>query len=627
MGWFSDFFSGGSSTPASNSSTGLPTYEAPTIESIVESITSTPSYGGGGDSDNSSYTTPVAPPPSLVAQVLAPDDAVQAAIDSLPSYDPQPIEDIVSTIIGDSNGGDSNVTPVAPTPVPVDPYAGYSDAYRQYAQSMNEQGITNLAGDSGAVDLLSSLGGDVTSSAVVDPFVNQYSTFRDTVGDTFDQSNLMQLGDYATGDFAGGDFTGQLVYNVKDDIPAQLSNILTPTVMAATGGSTVGTVLNKAGVAPQITGQVATLADQAINGWFNRNKIADTVQLADGTVGYVTNFAGKTGFTTKEAMTQRNIEAAQQMQDQSGGDSDAPTGADIASAIGTSTQMGSSAPSWRDYYNGSTLNPVDVAKNMVTGNLKASELKSVQLAGRIAAGEDLVTATMGVYGEGIRELLPEGYEKPTEAALRIAAGEDRVTALGSVYGEDFNLDNPMGKAGLKGASVYDQTGDGQQALEKSVYTYFKEGGKLPDFEIPNFLPEVDANVNADWLKGAGFNIGEVTKFLPKVSFGALKGAFGDFDLKSPDIDIPNIDFTGVKPSDLGGYTLPELKDMGVDIPSLDIGADVDLGGLQGGLEYIAGGGGQGVLLESDEEFQSLDSPFELSQDDESLARDLLAGRI
>lgn len=442
----------------------------------------------------------------------------------------------------------------------------------------------------------------------------------------FRVGNVGKLEGNVSGEFAGGDFTDQYYYDIADDFGTLATNFLTPKIMGAMAGNLTGTIGYDVTGNPMLAGQAATGVDAVTKGILSRSKIADTVQLADGTIGYVTNIAGQQGFTTRDAVTERNI--AQALEDQKNNDSDDNNAINsIGTGLAMAANLGPRKPSWRDYYSGGfTFDPTEFATQMLSGGLTQSNLKSVQLAGRIVGGEDFASAAFGVYGDELNKILPEGYEKPTQAGIRIGLGENRVAVLGDIYGEDFNLDTPMGKAGLEGAEVYDMTGDADKALQKSVYTYFKEGGKIPgeapkleNFEVPDFLPDVNLDIDVDWLKEAGFSIKEALDFLPPMNFGDLNidlGSIGDLE----GIDLGKFNFEGVKVGDLG-ISLPKAKELGIDMKELDFG-EIDLPSIELGLEAAAGSGG--VVLEDDAEYTSLDSEFDISQDDsESLARKLI----
>jgi len=275
----------------------------------------------------------------------------------------------------------------------------------------------------------------------------------------------------------------------------------------------------------------------------------------------------------------------------------------LAAGIGSATTdtavtSTKSEPSWKDYYSFS-LDPGDAIKEVLTGvNVNPEIYKAAQLALRIDAGEDLSTAALGVYGGDLVNFLPEDFKNPTEAAIRIAAGEDRVGVLGDIYGADLGLDNPLGLAGIDAASVYDQTGDGDEALKSGLITYFKEGGTLPEFDAPDFLDGVAADVdfNFDFLSDINMDLGlslpewvsniEIpTGIFDGVNFGDIKAQFGSVDLPSlPDlgIELGSIDFSGLSfpeiSSDLS-MGLPELAEFDVDFSGVDFeGVDfMDLG--------------------------------------------------
>jgi hypothetical protein len=277
--------------------------------------------------------------------------------------------------------------------------------------------------------------------------------------------------------------------------------------------------------------------------------------------------------------------------------------------------QGSRGSSWEDAYKNATkIDLEDIAKQTLKGTVQASDIKSLEFGTRVALGEDIVATAFDVYGEAVRDILPDGYEKPTEAAVRIGMGENRVKVLGDVYGEEFNLETPIGKAGLKAATVYDMTGDGDTALRDGVFTFFKEGGakewKLSDFKVPNFLPE-DVNLDVgdwDWWKGAGFSVGDLNLFkdfsLKDINFGGLKlneieglnlDNLGDFNLEIPDLPDMGIDID----TELEG-----IKDLGV---SLNMSREVERRATQEKIK------GKVLAAREEDEFESLDSAFDLPQ--------------
>ena len=273
-----------------------------------------------------------------------------------------------------------------------------------------------------------------------------------------------------------------------------------------------------------------------------------------------------------------NVNTAKQTANQaiadSGGSSDSFNMQEsLKTGISGARDAGVSGSNWRDYYD------LDFnAKEIIAGTLgdafavDPEVYKAAEMAAKLSSGEDIVDAAIQTYGDKLVDFLPEGYEQPTEAAIRIASGEDRVNVLGDVYGQDLGLDNPLGKASVDSLNTYDQTGDTNKAIVDGFVTYVKEGGELPEFEVPEYI---SSNLDFD---------------IPDVDFGGI--SFGDLpDVNLPDmidlnINLGSIDFGDIPALDLG-IDLGELPDVpNMDIASLDwSGVDVtlpevDLGALK-----------------------------------------------
>ena len=460
----------------------------------------------------------------------------------------------------------------------------------------------------------------------------------------FRVGNVGALSGNVSGDFAGGDFTGQYYYDIADDFGALAMNILAPKVLGALGGELTGTIGYDVTGNPMLAGRAATGVSNVVENLLGRSKIADTVQLADGTIGYVTNFAGKQGFTTRDAVTERNIALALENQN---ADSQSDSNQDIASGIGTAMAIagtaGSSKPSWRDYYSGGfKFDPTDFAKQMLTGTLTQSNLKSVQLAGRIAGGEDIGSAAFGVYGDELKKILPEGYETTTQAAIRIGMGENRVDVLGDVYGADLNLDNPLGKAGIEALSEYDKTGDTDKALAKGVYKYIKEDGKLPSlddllpslgdkFNTPDNIKAIEDSIKAgaSWVDDT---VNDFLKGLPDRPATAEEIKSVEDFLRSTGSSIEDVVRAGGKKAEdfvrnlmpkVGGSF--EVVDGEFDFSGLDL-PDADFGWLEDLLKSISistSMGQAGKIADEEDEFVSLEEDEDLLDPTRSLARELL----
>jgi hypothetical protein len=578
----------------------------PTWDDVVDDPvwqTTPANYDGGSDSENN---TPVFnPPPTPVPAPSFPpepvSDPIQDALDDLglPDYgdDQQALDDITDTITDMNNSGPD----IEPTYTTTD--------LRNILQSSYGDRFTNIQGQSSLLDSL----GDSDDYAGVTERLNTLTGEDSNRNFTY----LPEVGQYAVVD--PSDEAATYFNKLGQTLATKIGGFLTGGVLGdlafSLGGSDLGAVQGAL---------VTDAATQGIvgyksGGFFDKNKILRT---EDGTLyindGYTNPFTGKENYELKtvEQKTQETIsanEAAQKNQSQSDYD---------YSAVAEAVQGGTGGSvDWKDFRQGISLTPSEIINAGIAGVDMPPELyDAARLTARISGGQDPVTAAVNVYGDNVFNLLPEGYKQPTEAAVRIGLGENRVAVLGDIYGEDFNLDNPLGKAGLKGAEVYDMTGDGDKALQDSVYTYFKEGGKLPDFEVPNFLPDnVNLDIDLDWLRGAGFKLKEGVDFLGSIDFPSLNMDLNG--IKAEGIDIGKIDFSGVKPIDLG-VSLPKAKDMGVDIESLDL-SGIDLPSIQAGLDYYSQ---SGVIPES-EQFQSLESDFELTQDDESLARKLISTAV
>ena len=284
----------------------------------------------------------------------------------------------------------------------------------------------------------------------------------------------------------------------------------------------------------------------------------------------------------------------------------------LATGISGARDASVSGTNWRDYYK-LDLNAKDAIGATLGDAFAVSPevYKAAELASKIDSGMDITDAAIQTYGDKIVDFLPDGYDQVTEAAIRIGAGEDRVNVLGDVYGQDLGLDNPLGKASVESLNTYDQTGDTNKALVDGFVTYVKEGGALPEFEVPDYIAnELDFNVpdidfgglsfgdlpdfNLPDALDLGINIGSID--FSGVSVPDLNIDLGELPQLAGDIDLPSLDWSGVDVT-LPEVNLPELADAGVDLGELDwsgtnIGnlGNIDLGNLDfGDLEGLAKG--------------------------------------
>lgn len=269
---------------------------------------------------------------------------------------------------------------------------------------------------------------------------------------------------------------------------------------------------------------------------------------------------GKTEYVPLESVFQNLMEGQSKANEaviNYGSDSsDFDAGSSIEAGISMAGRdAGASGSSWKDYYNFS-LNPKDMVNEVISGNivLDPEVVKGIEFADNLNSGDSIVDAAIKTYGDKLTDMLPDGWEQPTETAIRLAAGENQVAVLSDVYGEDIGLtDAPIDQAAVQGLITLDQTGDLQSAAEKALITYVKEGGEFPDFTLPDAidisLPEID-------LSGIDLSFPDLD-----IDFAGLRNMVGD-------INIPNIDFSGVKFPELD-IDLPSLADLGVDIGSID----------------------------------------------------------
>lgn len=351
----------------------------------------------------------------------------------------------------------------------------------------------------------------------------------------------------------------------------------------------------------------------------------DTYVDAKGNQYVKSSLFGKDEFRTMEEVEANHAKAVEEAAKWAENSSSDEIAGSMAAGMAMAGQ-GSRGSSWEDAYRNATkIDLEDIAKQTLKGTVQASDIKSLEFGTRVALGEDIVATAFDVYGEAVRDILPDGYEKPTEAAVRIGMGENRVAVLGDVYGDDFNLDTPMGKAGLKAATVYDMTGDKDKALRDGVFTFFKEGGakewKLGDFKVPDWLPKdlgLDVS-NWDFWKTAGFNVKDLLKFtdfdFKSINFGGLKldeidglslDNLGDFDLELPDLPDMGIDIS---------LETEGLKDLKLD---LDFNRALELKGREDSTK------GKVLAATEAEEFVPLESEFDLPQT-QDLASFLIEG--
>jgi hypothetical protein len=384
----------------------------------------------------------------------------------------------------------------------------------------------------------------------------------------------------------------------------------------------------------------------------------------DGTRWVEQRIGGETTFTKLEDMFSNSAANAEQAQQSfESGDFDVSTSLSQGIGLGgeainakqeAATTSAPSKPSWSDiadkYYNLDFSLDEAIAEITTGVGASAETVKAIEFTTKVANGEDFVEAAVSTYADKVMDIVPEGYEQPTEAAIRIGLGEDRVSVLGDVYGQDLGLDNPLGKASVESLNTYDQTGDTNKALVDGIVTYVEEGGELPDFEAPDYivneldfdLPDIDfggvnfadlPDINLPDMIDLDLNIGSID--FSGVPVPDLNIDLGELPDLAMDIDLPSLDWSGVDVT-LPEVNLPELNGLGVDIGSLDwsgtnIGdlPDIDLSGLDmGDLEGLAKGTTSFGSLEPDADLMGRDLfQINLEDKDTPLSRKILNAKL
>lgn len=366
----------------------------------------------------------------------------------------------------------------------------------------------------------------------------------------------------------------------------------------------------------------------------------------DGTRWVEQRIGGETTFTKLEDMFSNSATNAEQAEQTfQSGEFDVGTSLSQGMGLGgeaikttqqSTTPSGPSKPSWSDiadkYYKLDFSLDEAIAEITTGVGASAETVKAVEFTTKVANGEDIVDAALSTYANKVMDIVPEGYEQPTEAAIRIGLGEDRVSVLGDVYGQDLGLDNPLGKASVESLNTYDQTGDTNKAIVDGIVTYVEEGGELPDFKVPDYiateldfdLPDVDfGGINFGDLPDINLpDLVDLNVNLASIDFSGISALDLNVDLgelPNLDINLPDLDWSGVDVT-LPEVDLGELQLAGVDVGELDwsgtnIGSlegidlpDLDFGDLEGlakGTTSIASVGVDRDLLEGDEELFSM----------------------
>jgi len=247
---------------------------------------------------------------------------------------------------------------------------------------------------------------------------------------------------------------------------------------------------------------------------------------------------------------------------------------------------------------------------------------------------DIVRDNMDVARVGY-DVLVEGKD-PSEAIAN-RYGDQIVGYLGS----DDPTINALGYAGLKTAVKLDQGAGTSDALIAGAKEYNERGGATPDLGqlastagidlssidlgAPEFFNKFATDLNIDtsqfsaiedYVRQNASYIEDKARLLAsklpeiegKVNFSALQPYDIDFDYlaKNFKTNIPKVDFSGLRTSDIGDYNLKELGDMGIDVNTLDLNPEFQMIGLAQLLE----GDRMQLPTKENEEYVSLQSEFD-----------------
>ena len=247
---------------------------------------------------------------------------------------------------------------------------------------------------------------------------------------------------------------------------------------------------------------------------------------------------------------------------------------------------------------------------------------------------DIVRENMDVARVGY-DVLVEGKD-PLESITN-RYGDEIVGYLGS----DDPTINALGYAGLRTAVKLDQGASKSSALIAGAKEYNERGGATPDLGqlastagidlsgidlgAPEFFNKFATDLGIDtsqfsaiedYVRQNASYIEDKARLLAsklpeiegKVNFSALQPYDIDFDYlaKNFKTNIPKVDFSGLRTSDIGDYNLKELGDMGIDVNTLDLNPEFQMIGLAQLLE----GDRMQLPTKENEEYVSLQSEFD-----------------
>ena len=319
--------------------------------------------------------------------------------------------------------------------------------------------------------------------------------------------------------------------------------------------------------------------------------------------------------------------------------------------------------------------------------LPADVKKALDTSVALAEGGDPLQVIVSAYGEDILEA--SGIKEAGQQALQdaigseafdivrenmdvarvgydvLVEGKDPLESITNRYGDELvgylGSDDPtinaLGYAGLRTAVKLDQGANTSDALIAGAKEYNKRGGATPDLGqlastvgidlsgidlgAPEFFNKFATDLGIDtsqfsaiedYVRKNASYIEDKARLLAsklpeiegKVNFSALQPYDIDFDYLATNFreNIPKVDFSGYKTSDIGDYNLKELGDMGIDVNTLDLNPEFQMIGLAQLLE----GGQPDIPTKEDEEVASLQSEFDLAQNEEPLFSREVLGR-
>ena len=229
--------------------------------------------------------------------------------------------------------------------------------------------------------------------------------------------------------------------------------------------------------------------------------------------------------------------------------------------------------------------------------------KAAKAAARIADGADAKTVLMGEYGkEWIKDLGIDTQIKTAvsdivgednynwlqdnidfeQASADLIAGEQPLRMLSNQFGDDIanyiggedpNL-QALGYAGIRTAVGLDEGLSPEKALLRGAKEYHERGGKLPEFDVELGMPDIDIfgniadSINLD-LSGLDLGITDYFKNID-LDLPDLLPNYGWQGLADLDIDWKKFDLSGYDIKDFGDMSLPDIKDLGIDLKDINL---------------------------------------------------------